>query len=118
MLPEPPKSITVKMDLRKYKWTKRFLILTPIFLVIAVFLTGGGHGYFQPMFLIFPFATFTCIGNNALTLINLTLAIIQFPVYGILIDKSNNKRMMSFIILIIHIVVSVIILKYANENWK
>lgn len=106
------------MSFEKYKLTKKMLILTPLFLATSIFLAGGGHGYFEPMFALFPYATFTCIWMSELTLINLILAICQFPFYGILIDKASNKRKTSLVILIIHLLVSILILKFANENWK
>ncbi|MEN2400727.1 hypothetical protein GKZ90_0013135 [Flavobacterium sp. MC2016-06] len=105
------------MNSEKYKWTKRFLILTPFFLLFSMFIAGGGHGFVQPIFALFPFATFTCIWMSELGFLNLILALIQFPVYGLLIDKANDKKRTWIIISILHFLIATLIILYANPNW-
>lgn len=106
------------MSFENYKVTKKMLILTPIFLVISILLGGNGHGYFFPIFVLFPMATFTCIWMTKLTVVNLILAIFQFPAYGIIVDKTSNKKRTTLSIFIIHVLLTLLILKFANENWK
>lgn len=106
------------MNSERYKWTKRFLILTPLFLLICMILAGGGHGFVQPIFALFPFATFTCIWFTELSFFNLILAILQFPVYGLLLDKARYKRKTWILISIIHVLFVGLIFVFANENWK
>jgi hypothetical protein len=106
------------MSFENYEVTKKMLILTPIFLFISILLAGNGHGYFFPIFILFPMATFTCIWMMKLTVINLILAIFQFPAYGIIIDKTSNKNRTIISIFIIHVMLTILILKFADENWR
>lgn len=106
------------MNSQKYKWTIRFLILTPLLLLVTMIIAGGGHGFNQPIFTLFPFATFQCIWSKDLSFINFIIAAIQFPIYGLCIDKSKNKKKTWIVILILHILLAGLILLFANENWK
>ncbi|MBE8725925.1 hypothetical protein [Flavobacterium hungaricum] len=106
------------MNSESYKWTKRFLILTPLFLLFCMIAAGGGHGFVQPIFALFPFAAFTCIWFAELSFFNLILAILQFPAYGLLIDKSNDKRKTMLMISILHILIVGLIFVFVNENWN
>ncbi|WP_298146623.1 hypothetical protein [Flavobacterium sp.] len=106
------------MSIENYEVTRKMLILTPIFLFISILLGGNGHGYFFPIFVLFPTATFTCIWMMKLTVINLILAVFQFPAYGIIIDKTSNKKRTIISLFIIHVMLTILILKFADENWK
>lgn len=106
------------MNSEKYKWTKRFLVLTPLFLLFSIIIAGGGHGFYQPIFALFPFATFSCVWNADLSFINFIIAIFQFPLYGLWIDKTSNKKRTWFVILFFHILLASLIILFANLNWK
>ncbi|HEX8334842.1 MAG TPA: hypothetical protein VF622_19615 [Segetibacter sp.] len=41
--------------INNYKWTLRLTLLTPPLLFIAILFMGGGHGWFEPAMLLFPF---------------------------------------------------------------
>lgn len=106
------------MNSERYKWTKRFLVLTPLFLLFSMIIAGGGHGFFQPIFALFPFATFSCIWAGELSLIDLIIAILQFPLYGLWIDKTSNKTRTWVVILILHVLLATLIILFADSNWK
>ncbi|MEN2415239.1 hypothetical protein [Flavobacterium mesophilum] len=106
------------MNSERYKWTIRFLILTPLLLLIAMIIAGGGHGFVQPIFALFPFATFQCIWSKDLSFINFIIAVVQFPIYGLCIDKSINKTKNGIIILVLHVLLAGLIFVFASENWK
>jgi len=106
------------MNFERYKWTIRFLILTPLFLLFSAIIAGGGHGFNQPIFALFPIATFPCIWKADMSFLNLMIAIIQFPLYGLWIDKTSNKKRTWFVILTFHVLLAGLIFIFANENWK
>ncbi|MBS7252356.1 hypothetical protein [Flavobacterium branchiicola] len=106
------------MNSERYKWTIRFLILTPLLLLATMIIAGGGHGFIQPVFALFPFATFQCIWSKDLSFINFIIGVVQFPIYGLCIDKSSNKIKTWIIILILHILLAGLIFVFASENWK
>jgi hypothetical protein len=101
----------------KYKWTLRLSVLTPILLMFSVFIMGGGHGYFEPTICLFPWATVSIIWLSTLTLPYIIVGLIQYPMYGFLIDKTDKKGRAFLLILLIHMILAIIILKYRNENW-
>ncbi|MFB3386471.1 hypothetical protein [Flavobacterium sp. LAR06] len=79
-------------------------------------IAGGGHGFYQPIFALFPFATFSCIWETDLSFFNLIVAILQFPLYGLWIDKTSNKTRTWGVILILHVLLAGLIIVFANEN--
>ncbi|MFV8345598.1 hypothetical protein [Flavobacterium sp. ZB4P13] len=84
---------------KNLKWTLRFGMLTPILILIAIFLAGGGHGYFEPIFILFPFSCISIIFFNEINLLFIFIALIQYPIYGLLLDKMKVKNIAFFIIL-------------------
>ncbi|MFY7665654.1 hypothetical protein [Flavobacterium sp.] len=101
----------------KYKWTIRLSFLTPFLLIIVVFLSGGGHGFYEPAVAFFPLGMLACLWFNKLSLINVILAVLQFPLYGFLIDRFTFKRI-SYLLLIVHVLLVFTILKFRTEVWN
>ncbi len=75
----------------KYKSTLILSLLTPVLLVPVAFVMGGGHGTYAPGILLFPagLVSFAIVGRLETPFI--ILAVLQFPIYGLLIDRSENK---------------------------
>src|SRR5687767_7372279 len=103
-----------------YKWTIRFSILTPVLILICIFLMGGGHGWYIPTFVTFPWATFNTIWQDQLSKILLIIGIFQFPVYGIMIDKSkgSKRKLVVFGVIVTHIFLAIMILSFKNPEWR
>ena len=93
--------------LQKYNWTIRFLILTPILLLLSIFLMGGGHGFFEPTFVLFPWATMLFFWYDTMNFAFLSMALIQYPVYGLILDKYKSQYIGLFITLL-HIVLAIL----------
>jgi hypothetical protein len=51
---------------------------------------GGGHGYFEPIFILFPFSCISFI--FLMRSIFVYFYAIQYPVYGLLLDKMKAKN--------------------------
>lgn len=103
----------------KYKWTIRLLLLTPVLVLIAIFLMGGGHGWYEPAILLFPFGTINTVWQNHFSLPLGAIAVFQFPIYGFMIDKvkQHKRRLLTLAILIVHLLLAAIILVFMQADW-
>lgn len=108
--------------IKNLKWTVRFGIITPILIVIAVFLAGGGHGYFEPIIFLFPFPSISILVFDEINLGFALIALIQYPIYGLLIDKikNNHKVMMrtGLAIILSHTSVAIVIYIFRPEHFQ
>jgi hypothetical protein len=103
-----------------YNWTIRFTILTPILIIICVLLMGGGHGWYTPTMVVFPWATINTIWEDQLSKPLLIAGIFQFTVYGFLIDKTKRTKSRNWVItgiLLSHILLATVILSFINPKW-
>jgi hypothetical protein len=68
------------------------LVVTPPFLWVAIASVGGGHGHYLGAKILFPFALLSAriLGSAFASLI--LLALVQFPLYGLMLGKANVKR--------------------------
>lgn len=94
---------------QRYKWTRRFGLLTlPVFIITAM-LSGGGHGFIFPMIFLFPVtAIVKTLPENQDALIYV-LPFIQSISYGLIIDKMRqNEKAVDrvWIVLLFHVTVA------------
>ena len=93
----------------KLSWTVKLSIIGLLLLLINFFVIGGGHGYFELLFITFPYS---CLLLNIFDEINLScifLFLIQYPIYGYFLDKNHEKiKIVMLSIMIIHLVFSII----------
>lgn len=104
-----------------YKWTIRFSILTPILIIICIFLMGGGHGWYTPANVLFPWATLNIVWQDHLSEPFMIAGAFQFIVYGVLLDKSratNKENLVIAGILLTHIILAILILMLRNPEWR
>jgi len=107
--------------LQNYKWTKRLIIATPILVFVAIFFMGGGHGTYKPAMFLFPWGMINTMWQDRLSEPLAILGILQFPIYGLLIDISdfaNKKSLILSLIIVFHIILAIVILIFNVENWK
>jgi hypothetical protein len=82
---------------------------------------GGGHGTYIPAMSLFPFGLFGNVLFDRITTPFVVLGIIQYPVYGFIIDKArqtNNNKVVLPILILVHIILAVLVIKLAGENWR
>jgi hypothetical protein len=80
---------------------------------------GGGHGYFEPTFVVFPLATILFIGFDTMNLVFLVVGLLQYPLYGILIDTLKKRfQPIPAIIILAHILLSFISYLIRPEAFK
>jgi len=101
-----------------YKWTKRFSLITPILIIICIYLGGGGHGLYKPTMVLFPLATLNLAWQDQLSIPFMIVGIFQFIIYGFLIDNTKNKKLVIACILLLHIIMVFIILMLKNPEWR
>ena len=103
-----------------FTWTIRFGIITPLLIVVAVLLAGGGHGYFEPIIFIFPMSAISVIFFQEIKIGFALLALIQYPLYGFLIDQikdETNRKLIAVLIIVFHILIAFLIWIYLPQNF-
>lgn len=106
---------------KRYKWTILLSLLTVPLLLIAISFANGGHGSYIPAMAFFPFGLLSIIFNSRITIPFVVLAIIQYLIYGFIIDKAiltNRSKTILTILILIHVILAVIIIKMTGENWN
>lgn len=88
-------------------WTA---IFTPFLLIVSIIFMGGGHGtyFFAKMF--YPLAMIISGMEGKITDIAMWIALLQIPVYGLLMFLVRNKswKIYGFGILVIHLILFLI----------
>ena len=73
--------------------------------MIVILLAGGGHGYFEPVIFLYPLTAISFFFFENQELGFGILALIQFPLYGFLIDKLGPRmttKIITVLILVFH----------------
>ncbi|WP_156100744.1 hypothetical protein [Gillisia sp. Hel_I_29] len=96
---------------------KTIIIVLATFLILAfvVLSMGGGHGIFWPAKLIYPYSMNIAVMNNQIGIFAIIIAIIQIPIYAILISR---KIKWIYAILGIHIISAIICLNLPTETFS
>lgn len=105
----------------KYKWTIKLSLLTPLLLTMAVFAMGAGHGTYIPAMGLFPFGMLGIIWQDTISLPFIIISVLQYPMYGYIIDKVILTKQTKFAIpglLLIHLILVVIIIKLSGDHWR
>lgn len=75
----------------KFQWTIIFSLFTPLLILLAIFFMGGGHGTYKPTIILFPFGMIGTSFQQSITLPFTILGIVQFPIYGYLLDNIKKQ---------------------------
>jgi hypothetical protein len=76
---------------------------------------GGGHGFFWPAKIVYPYSMIISVLNNQIGVLAIIIAVIQVPIYGIVIIK---KPKLTLLILGIHTVSAIICLNLPTETFS
>lgn len=82
---------------------------------------GGGHGWYQPAMMLFPWAMVGTLWQDTITLPFIIMGILQYPLYGLLIDKTDHrvhKKSLTLILILTHLVLAGLIIITSSEQWK
>ncbi len=67
------------------------ILLTPIPVILAILSGGMGHGHYVSARLFFPYTMLlTRVTGNTITLALIGLALVQLPLYGVLIASASS----------------------------
>lgn len=93
-------------------------VLTPVLLIIVIFPMGGGHGYFEPLFFVFPFAAIMFLWFDEINLLFVLISLLQFTAYGFIIDKLPLRRTTVVVgIMVIHVMLALITYQLRPEHF-
>jgi hypothetical protein len=92
----------------RYLITTILTLLTPVLLLFVMFLMGGGHGFYEPAIVLFPTGLVSLSIFHEIIIPFRVLAVIQFPLYGLLIDKSRDKYRTLLLIIGFHLALALI----------
>lgn len=70
-------------------WTS---ILTPTLLVVSIFFMGGGHGTYFFGKLFYPVPMIIAGMNDRITDLAAWIAVLQIPIYGLLLYSVRHKK--------------------------
>jgi hypothetical protein len=94
--------------------------LTFLCLFLVIWFAGGGHGTYLPANLIFPYSMIIGYNNDRITDLAMILALVQIPVYGIVLGIANRFacfNIFSLIILSIHFLAVVVVMGMDSKNF-
>ncbi|PZO30064.1 MAG: hypothetical protein DCF13_04450 [Flavobacteriaceae bacterium] len=93
----------------KLSWTVKLSIIGLLLLLINFFVIGGGHGYFELLFITFPYPCLLLNIFDEINLFGIFLFLIQYPIYGYFLDKNCEKiKSVTLSIIITHLIFSII----------
>lgn len=82
---------------------------------------GGGHGWYTPVVMLFPWATLNIAWQGHLSETFMVAGAFQFVLYGILIDKAKGTKRQNLVmvgIMLSHIMLAILILTLKNPEWR
>ncbi len=97
------------------------LAVTPIFLYLGIASGGAGHGNYLLAKVLFPFTMLSTRALGSITAPFVILAIIQFPLYGVVVGSANLKSKLpaSVIgVLVIHTLAVLVCFGFVSENFS
>src|SRR5215213_1263764 len=82
------------------------LIMTPIALLLGIYSGGAGHGNYFLAKILFPYTMLSTFLFNSIIVPFILLAIVQFPLYGLVLAFGNERgKLFNLVVLlsILHI---------------
>ena len=94
----------------KYKWTLIMIIIGALILMFNFLVLGGEP--LIPVYFSFPYSLLLLSAFNVEHfIIIVALILLQYPIYGLILDKSDKKLTSLILILIVHLVVAFVALQ-------
>ncbi|AUC79949.1 hypothetical protein CW736_11500 [Nonlabens sp. MB-3u-79] len=76
---------------------------------------GGGHGFFWPAKVVYPYSMIIAITNNQIGILAIIVAVLQVPIYGFI---AHKKTKWTYLIFGIHLISAVICLNLPTETFS
>lgn len=100
----------------QYKYRVFFSLLSLPLVLFVIFSAGGGHGSYWPFLVLFPFSMTGSLFNENISPFLFVAGLLQFPIYGFLLDKVNCRKVLPFIV-IAHILCAFLVFILKRENF-
>ena len=97
------------------------ILLTPIFLFLGVVSAGAGHGNYLLAKILFPFTMLSTVAFNSITIPSMVFAVIQFPLYGVILGVSGERgrfRKIAALLAVTHALAVGICLLAVSDNFS
>lgn len=97
------------------------LIVTPVALLLGLGSAGAGHGDYRLAMILFPYTLLSTTVFDSITPSFIILAIVQFPLYGIVLGYANEKGRpgsMLLVLCVLHGLALTVMFLVANENFS
>jgi hypothetical protein len=69
--------------------------------IVAVVAAGSGHGTYLPAKCLFPYTMLSTRWTASITTPFIVVALLQFPVYGIILTKANTKQKVAWALCVV-----------------
>jgi hypothetical protein len=81
------------------------VVIGVLAITVVVFAAAGGHGTYVPAVIAFPVAMLTTRFTNTISAVAVGLAVLQFPLYGVLIAGAQDAKCsrVAALILAVHV---------------
>ena len=110
--------LKMELGLDKNKFTSLFIkiiIVTVILLMTTIISIGGGHGTYVLAKSIYPITMIiTLLTKNGIETIPIIIAILQVPIYSIIVIKKPKWK---FYLISIHLILAIIALNLSTESF-
>lgn len=97
------------------------LVATPPLLLLAIASAGAGHGDYFWAKVFFPFTLLSVLAFDSITVPFIMLAVVQFPLYGLLLGKANEKgQLLRYLtlLLLVHSLTVLVCFFFVGENFS
>lgn len=103
----------------KFNYTWKGFILGILLSIPVIFIAGGGHGWLEPLIIVFPIVNLVGLIFTVDAPVDSLLTaflLIHYPLYGFLIDYfPNRKAIVVSGIVFFHVISVVMLLPYLGE---
>lgn len=89
-------------------------ILTIGSLFFTIALTGGGHGTYLPMKIVFPYSMIISNYADKINALAMILGVIQIPIYVAILGLKNKWK---YLIFLVHIIAVIFVFSMTNSTF-
>lgn len=96
-------------------------VATPVCLFLGIASAGAGHGDYVLARILFPYTMLSAVAFDSITLPFTVMAVLQFPVYGVVLGAANVKSKLlpaMLGLLVLHCLTVLICFLLASENFS
>jgi hypothetical protein len=101
-----------------WKWILLSLIATPFALLLGLWSAGAGHGDYVLAAILFPYTLLSTAMNDTISSAFVTVAVFQFPVYGVILAFAGQRRnIVAMMLVCLHVVAVLLCFLLASDSF-